>query len=290
METKNTLTQFLLSDENLIHDLNDIIGSNSINDTITILNGLKFQIYHTCDMMKKLTIRPDASDIIYIINDNILDQSKRSSFLFNEIFVSVKKSAKDMFHHIKGKTYKRISEILVEDENFMNDMYILERVPVEHISKFIFDNEEDIMFYAFESIRKDHDGIHKDPNYEFIVNIINSTIVIIDDIKDSLTMKTFDDIIRSLKEFILLDVHNRAVKNLDYSALYLQTVDEYDATINWLKSCHIRYDVDTNEQMNQITIKMVTWYKNSCLFSKYEGIDFIFNKETHELIRVNSYS
>lgn len=290
METKNTLTQFLLSDENLIHDLNDIIGSNSINDTINILNGLKFQIYHTCDMMKDLSIRPDASDIIYIINDNILDQSKRSSFLFNEILVSVKKSAKDMFHHIKGKTYKRISEILVEDESFMNDMYILERVPVEHISKFIFDNEEDIMFYAFESIRKDHDEIHKDPNYEFIVNIINSTIVIIDDIKDSLTMKTFDDIIRSLKEFILLDVHNRAVKNLDYSALYLQTVDEYDATINWLKSCHIRYDVDTNEQMNQITIKMVTWDKDSCLFSQYEGIDFIFNKETHELIRVNSYS
>ena len=290
METKNTLTQFLLSDENLIHDLNDIIGSNSINDTINILNGLKFQIYHTCDMMKDLSIRPDASDIIYIINDNILDQYKRSSFLFNEILVSVKKSAKDMFHHIKGKTYKRISQILVEDENFMNDMYILERVPVEHISKFIFDNEEDIMFYAFESIRKDHDEIHKDPNYEFIVNIINSTIVIIDDIKDSLTMKTFDDIIRSLKEFILLDVHNRAVKNLDYSALYLQTVDEYDATINWLKSCHIRYDVDTNEPMNQITIKMISWDKDSCLFSQYEGIDFIFNKETHELIRVNSYS
>ena len=149
MEIKNTLTQILLSDENLIHDLNDIIGSNSINDTIDILNGLKFQIYHTCDMMKDLSIRPDASDIIYIINDNILDQSKRSSFLFNEILVSVKKSAKDMFHHIKGKTYKRISQILVEDENFMNDMYILERVPLENITKFIFDNEEDIMFYAF---------------------------------------------------------------------------------------------------------------------------------------------
>ena len=290
METKNTLTQFLLSDENLIHDLNDIIGSNSIIDTINILDSLKFQIYHTCDMMKDLSIRPDASDIIYIINDNILDQSKRSSFLFNEILVSVKKSAKDMFHHIKGKTYKRISQILVEDKNFMNDMVTLERVPLEHISKFIFDNEDDIMFYAFESMRKDHEEIRKDPNYEFIVNIINSTIVIIDDIKDSLTMKTFDDIIRSLKEFILLDVHNRAVKNLDYSALYLQTVDEYDATINWLKSCHIRYDVDTNEQMNQITIKMVTWDKDSCLFSQYEGIDFIFNKETHELIRVNSYS
>ena len=195
-----------------------------------------------------------------------------------------------MFHHIKGKTYKRISQILVEDENFMNDMYILERVPVEHISKFIFDNEEDIMFYAFESMRKDHEEIRKDPNYEFIVNIINSTIVILDDIRDSLTMKTFDNLIRTLKEFLLLDVHNRVVENLDYSALYLQTVDEYDATINWLKSCHIRYDVDTNEPMNQITIKMVTWDKDSCLFSQYEGIDFIFNKETHELVRVNSYS
>ena len=290
METKNTLTQFLLSDENLIHDLNDIIGSNSINDTINILNGLKFQIYHTCDMMKDLSIRPDASDIIYIINDNILDQSKRSSFLFNEILISVKKSAKDMFHHIKGKTYKRISQILVEDENFMNDMYMLERVPLGHITKFIFDNEEDIILYAFASIREDHEEIRKDPNYEFIVNFINSTIVIIDDIKDSLTMKTFDDLIRTLKEFILLDVHNRDVENLDYSALYLQTVDEYNATINWLKSCHIRYDVRTSEQMNRIIIKMVAWDKDSCLFSKYEGIEFIFNKETHELIRVNSYS
>ena len=239
-------------------------------------------------MMKDLSIRPDASDIIYIINDNILDQSKRSSFLFNEILVSVKKSAKDMFHYIKGKTYKRISQILVEDENFMNDMYILERVPVEHISKFIFDNEEDIMFYAFESMRKDHEEIRKDPNYEFIVNIINSTIVILDDIKDSLTMKTFDTLIRTLKEFLLLDVHNRTVKNLDYSALYLQTVDEYDATINWLKSCHIRYDVESKE--NIVIIKMVTWDKDSCLFCQYEGIDFIFNKKTHELIRVNSYS
>ena len=290
METKNTLTQFLLSDENLIHDLNDIIGSNSINDTINILNGLKFQIYHTCDMMKDLSIRPDASDIIYIINDNILDQTKRSSFIFNEILISVKKSAKDMFHHIKGKTYKRISQILVEDENFMNDMYMLERVPLGHITEFIFDNEEDIILYAFTSIREDHEEIRKDPNYEFIVNFINSTIVIIDDIKDSLTMKTFDDLIRTLKEFILLDVHNRDVENLDYSALYLQTVDEYDATINWLKSCHIRYDVHTNEQMNRITIKMVTWDKDSCLFSKYEGIEFIFNKETHELIRVNPYA
>ena len=94
METKNTLTQFLLSDENLIHDLNDIIGSNSIIDTINILDSIKFQIYHTCDMMKDLSIRPDASDIIYIINDNILDQSKRSSFLFNEILISVKKECK----------------------------------------------------------------------------------------------------------------------------------------------------------------------------------------------------
>ena len=288
METKNTLTQFLLSDENLIHDLNDIIGSNSINDTIDILNGLKFQIYHTCDMMKNLSIRPDASDIIYIINDNILDQSKRSSFLFNEILVSVKKSAKDIFHHIKGKTYKRISEILVEDENFMNDMVTLEKVPLEHIRKFIFDNEEDIMFYAFESMRKDHEEIRKSPNYEFIVNFINSTIVILDDIKDSLTMKTFDTLIRTLKEFLLLDVHNRAVENLDYSALYLQTVDEYDATINWLKSCHIRYDVESKE--NIVIIKMVAWDKDSCLFSQYEGIDFIKNKKTHELIHVNSYS
>ena len=106
METKNTLTQFLLSDENLIHDLNDIIGSNSINDTINILNGLKFQIYHTCDMMKDLSIRPDASDIIYIINDNILDQSKRSSFLFNEILVSVKRVQKICFTISKGKHIK----------------------------------------------------------------------------------------------------------------------------------------------------------------------------------------
>lgn len=290
METKNTLTQFLLSDENLIHDLNDIIGSNSINDTINILNGLKFQIYHTCDMMKDLSIRPDASDIIYIINDNILDQSKRSSFLFNEILVSVKKSAKDMFHHIKGKTYKRISQILFEDENFMNDMVTLEKVPLEHIRKFIFDNEEDIMFYAFESMRKDHEEIRKDPNYEFIVNFINSTIVIIDDIRDSLTMKTFDNLIRTLKEFLLLDVHKRTVENLDYSPLYLQTVDEYVATINWLNSCHIRYDTETSEQMNQINIKLTTWDKDTCLFLQYEGIDFIFNKKTHELIRVNVFS
>ena len=36
METKNTLTQFLMTDLDLIHDLNDIIGSEEINDTINI--------------------------------------------------------------------------------------------------------------------------------------------------------------------------------------------------------------------------------------------------------------
>lgn len=290
MEIKNTLTQFVLADNNLIHDLNDIIGSDSINDTISIFNGLKFQIYHTCDMMKELNIRPDASDIIYIINDNILNQSKRSSFIFNEVLISVKKSAKHMFHHIKGKTYKRISQILVEDENFMNDMYKLENVPKKNITKFIIDNEEDIMFYAFESMRKDHGNIRKDPNYEFIVNFINSTIVILDDIKDSSVMDIFDNLIITLKAFLLLDVHDRSVENLDYSALYVQTVDEFEATINWLKSCHIRYEIETDDHMNHITVKMISWDKDYCLFSQYEGVDFIFIKETHELVRVNSYS
>ena len=47
MEIKNTLTEFLMTDLDLIHDLHDIIDSEEINDTINILNSLRFQIFHT---------------------------------------------------------------------------------------------------------------------------------------------------------------------------------------------------------------------------------------------------
>ena len=68
-------------------------------------------------------------------------------------------------------------------------------------------------------------------------------------------------IIRSLKEFILLDVHNRAVKNLDYSALYLQTVDEYDATIKPIINIKKYIFFESENFLNHYTLYLLNSFK-----------------------------
>ena len=289
METKNTLTEFLMTDLDLIHDLHDIIDSEEINDTINILNSLRFQIFHTCDIVKDIAYRPDSRDILYIINDNIMGQSQRNSFLFNEVYVSVKENAKKVFHEIKGKEYKTILQILLEDDDFMIELEELEDVPMDNIERFLTENLDDIILYAFEDMRKHPKKIFSNKNYKFILNFINNGIIIIDDITDELK-NSLDILLGKLRNFILTDVHYRSAENLDYSSLYVQTVNEFEATINWLNSCHIKYEIKDDKKMNQKRVIMKSWDKDICLFDQYEGIVFDFNKETNEMVKVNSYS
>lgn len=289
MQTKNTLTEFVMTDSDLIHDLNNIIGSEEINDTINILNSLRFQIFHTCDILKDIAYRPDSREILYIINDNIMDQSQRNSFLFKEVYVSVKENAKKVFHKIKGKEYKTILQILLEDDDFMIELEELENVPMENIERFLTENIGDIILYAFEDMRKNPKKIFSNKNYKFIINFINNGIIIIDDITDELKA-TLDILLGTLRNFILTSVHYRSVENLEYSALYVQTVNEYEATINWLNSCHIKYEIEDDKMMNQRRVVMKSWDKDICLFNQYEGIIFDFDNETNELVKVNAYS
>ena len=274
-----TLLDKLIDDQEFINTLTECC--NLSHDTVrTLLSDYHEEIFTTCDITENMLLYSPkiVNELInilknydlYGINSETVEIAKQS----------VKRRAVQLIPYFNKKERIDIYTEICSDESFISTFAKVEKTSEDKVKLAIKENLSDILELSIESQIKyfiDYPYAYKLASY-----IMNGSSIVKDDSDSRKFKETLNTILKGVKLWILKVFTAREIKYLDYSMLYEQTVNEYQATIDWLNSLHIRYKTDEDE--TQSIIEPVSWDKNDILFSEYESIKFLFDKDTNELL------
>ena len=274
-----TLLDKLIDDQGFINALTDCC--NLSHDTVrTLLSDYHEEIFTTCDITENMILYPAkiVNDLLHILKN--YDLYGINSETVEIAKQSVKRRAIQLIPHINKKDRVDIYSEICSDENFIASFTKIEKTSEDKVKLAIKENLSDILKISIES--QIEYFIDCPYAYKLASYIMNCSSIVKDDSDPRKFKETLNTILKGVKLWILKVFTSREIKYLDYSMLYEQTVNEYQATIDWLNSLHIHYKTDEDE--TQSIIEPVSWDKNVILFSEYESIRFLFDKDTNELL------
>ncbi len=275
-----TLLDKLLNDQGFINALSD--QCNLPNDTVSLLlSDYHEEIFTTCDITQNMPLYPISitKDFLIILNNN--DLSGIKSECVEIVEQSVKRRASQLIPYLNKKDRIDIYSEICNDKEFISNFAKIEKTSEEKVKLAIKENLSDILDISIKC--QIVNFIDCPYVYRIASYITDDLPIVIDDINPEKFKEALDTILKGVKVWILEIFTKRKIEYLDYSMLYEQTTNEYQATIDWLDSLHIHYEVNEDEYYSIIEPK--GWDKNT-LFGEYESIRFVFNKCTNELLKI----
>lgn len=275
-----TLLDKLLDDQAFINVLCD--QCDLPHDTVSsLLSDYHEEIFTTCDITQNMLLYPTTitKDLLLVLNNSDLCGINLE---FVEIIKqSVKRRAIQLLPYLNKKDRIDIYSEICNDKEFISNFAKIEKTSEEKVKLAIKENLSDILDISIKC--QIVNFIDCPYVYRIASYITDDLPIVIDDINPEKFKEALDTILKGVKVWILEIFTKRKIEYLDYSMLYEQTTNEYQATIDWLDSLHIHYEVNEDEYHSIIEPKR--WDKNT-LFGEYESIRFVFNKCTNELLKI----
>lgn len=275
-----TLLEKLLNDQGFINALSD--KHNLPHETvISLLSDYHGEIFNTCDITQNMPLYPIniTKDFLIILNNN--DLSGIKSEYVEIVKQSVKRRTAQLIPYLNKKDRIDIYSEICNDKEFISNFAKIEKTSEEKVKLAIKENLSDILDISIKC--QIVNFIDYPYAYKLASSIMNGFPIPMDDSNPEKFKEALDTILKGVKVWILEIFTKRKIEYLDYSMLYEQTTNEYQATIDWLDSLHIHYEVNEDEYHSIIEPKR--WDKNT-LFGEYESIRFLFDKCTNELLKI----
>ena len=275
-----TLLEKLLNDQGFINALSDKCKLPH-ETVISLLSDYHGEIFNTCDITQNMPLYPIGitKDFLIILNNN--DLSGIKSEYVEIVKQSVKRRASQLIPYLNKKDRIDIYSEICNDKVFISNFAKIEKTSEEKVKLAIKENLSDILNISIKC--QIANFIDYPYAYKLASFIMNGFPISIDDSNPEKFKEALDTILKGVKVWILEIFTKRKIEYLDYSMLYEQTTNEYQATIDWLDSLHIHYEVNEDEYHSIIEPKR--WDKNT-LFGEYESIRFLFDKCTNELLKI----